>query len=122
VKPSIAFFQTTPPEVAGTVGAVFNSALQLGSALGVAAVTSVQTSVDAKNPGKNYGYAGRAAAFWFALALVGSEALAILLLYRPEQVAVASGDVEAKPVEIENDADIKDEKTVEAEPEEDEAQ
>ncbi|KAG8766136.1 hypothetical protein FRC16_007762, partial [Serendipita sp. 398] len=46
---SIAIFHYTPPSVAGTVGAVFNCALQLGSAVGLAAVSSITTSVDEKS-------------------------------------------------------------------------
>ncbi|KDQ19194.1 hypothetical protein BOTBODRAFT_486258 [Botryobasidium botryosum FD-172 SS1] len=77
---SIAFFKNTPPEVAGTVGAVFNSALQLGSALTVATVTSIQTSVNAK-PGKAGGYSGTAASFWFILAFTGVEIIGVLVFY-----------------------------------------
>ncbi|KAG8812525.1 hypothetical protein FRC18_002899 [Serendipita sp. 400] len=40
---SIALFAYTPPSVAGTVGAVFTCALQLGSAVGLAAVLSITT-------------------------------------------------------------------------------
>jgi hypothetical protein len=94
---SIAFFQTTPPEVAGTVGAVFNAALQLGSALGVSALTSVQTSIDAKYPGTNHGYAGRVAAFWFAVALIGVQGIAVLVFYKPDRKVTV--DVEAKVVD-----------------------
>jgi hypothetical protein len=88
---SIAFFQTTPPEVAGTVGAVFNCALQLGGALGVACITSIQTSVDRKHPTKLNGYAGRAAAFWFILALVSILFIATLVFYKTVR---PKGDIE----------------------------
>jgi MFS family permease len=66
---NIAMFRTTPPTLAGTVGAVFNSALQLGSAVGLACLTSIQTSVESKHGGFE-AYNGRAAAFWFLLACV----------------------------------------------------
>ena len=56
--------------MAGTVGAIFNGALQLGSAVGIAAVSSIEQSVEAKN-GDPSGYAGRAAAFWFLLGIIG---------------------------------------------------
>ncbi|KDQ19195.1 hypothetical protein BOTBODRAFT_28684 [Botryobasidium botryosum FD-172 SS1] len=78
---SIAFFKNTPPEVAGTVGAVFNAALQLGSALAVAAITSIQTSIDAR-PGNEGGYSGTAASFWFILALTSVEIVGVLVFYR----------------------------------------
>jgi hypothetical protein len=92
----VAIFQTTPPELAGTVGAAFNSALQLGAALGEAAMTSIQTSVDDKNPGKMNGFAGRSAAFWFTLALVVVETVVVAVFYRPSRNITAQvGDVEA---------------------------
>ncbi|KAF7796428.1 hypothetical protein EIP86_007605 [Pleurotus ostreatoroseus] len=54
--------------MAGTVGAIFNGALQLGSAVGISAVSSIETSIEEKN-GDPTGYKGRAAAFWFMLAI-----------------------------------------------------
>lgn len=53
--------------MAGTVGAIFNGALQLGSAVGLSVVTSIQTSVEKKHGGPT-SYSGRAAVFWFVLA------------------------------------------------------
>jgi hypothetical protein len=44
----IAIFFYTPSSEAGTVGAVFTCALQLGSAVGIAAVASITSSVDKK--------------------------------------------------------------------------
>lgn len=72
--------------MAGTVGAIFNSALQLGSAVGSAAVTSIQTSIAAK-PGQGGadGYQGRAAAFWFLFAVIVVEAIAVLVFYQPQR-------------------------------------
>lgn len=67
--------------MAGTVGAIFNGALQLGSAIGISAVGSIETSVEARNGGSE-SYAGRAAAFWFLLAIVCIEFLALLVFYR----------------------------------------
>ena len=69
--------------MAGTVGAIFNGALQLGSAVGLAAVSSIQTSVEATHGGTT-NYAGRAAAFWFVLAVVCVELLSLLVFYRIE--------------------------------------
>jgi hypothetical protein len=90
---SVAFFQNTPRDVAGTVGAVYNAALQLGSGLGLAALTSIQTSIDQKSPTANHGYAGRAAAFWAVLGVIGVEAAAIAIFYRTDQRSTSS-DVE----------------------------
>lgn len=67
--------------MAGTVGAIFNGALQLGSAVGLAAVSSIETSVEKKTGGPTV-YAGRAAAFWFVLAIICVEAISVLVFYR----------------------------------------
>lgn len=70
--------------MAGTVGAIFNSALQLGSAVGSAAVTSIETSVAAQpGHGGPNGYQGRAAAFWFLFSVVVVEIIAVLVFYQP---------------------------------------
>ncbi|EIN04998.1 MFS general substrate transporter, partial [Punctularia strigosozonata HHB-11173 SS5] len=79
---NIAIFRTTPSRMAGTVGAIFNGALQLGSAVGIAAVTSVESSVEEKSSRGFEGYEGRAAAFWFVLGIVGLETISILVFYR----------------------------------------
>lgn len=81
---SIAIFETTPSSMAGTVGAIFNGALQLGGALGMAAMTSIETSVERVNGGF-YGYSGRAAAFWFLFAILAIQALAVLIFYRSQR-------------------------------------
>lgn len=70
--------------MAGTVGAIFNAALQLGAAVGIAAVGQIESSQDAKK-GKPDSYAGRAAAFWFLLAILGVEWLALLLFYHVDR-------------------------------------
>ena len=77
---NIAIFRTSPASMAGTVGAIFNGALQLGSAVGIAAVDSLQASVQEQQPGKPY--AGQRAAFWFLLGVVGVEVLAMAVFYR----------------------------------------
>ncbi len=67
--------------MAGTVGAIFNGALQLGSAIGISAVGSIESSVE-KTHGGPEAYAGRAAAFWFLLAIVGAEFISLAVFYR----------------------------------------
>ncbi|KAG1850043.1 hypothetical protein C8R48DRAFT_728005 [Suillus tomentosus] len=52
--------------MAGTVGAIFNGALQFGSAIGLAVASSIETSVEATHGG-SHEYQGRAAVFWFLL-------------------------------------------------------
>ena len=97
---NIAIFQATPPRIAGTVGAMFNCALQLGSAVGAAIITSIQTSVQAKlsveaNEAGPRGYQSRADVFWFVLRVVVIEALSVLVFYRPGQ-----SNAEARPQEL----------------------
>ncbi|EJD50836.1 MFS general substrate transporter [Auricularia subglabra TFB-10046 SS5] len=80
VTANVAIFHNTPDEISGTVGAIFNSALQLGSAVGSAIVQSLMSGVSASHPEDEY--AGRAAAFWFLFALMVVEAGAVLIFYR----------------------------------------
>ncbi|KAI0699480.1 MFS general substrate transporter [Cerioporus squamosus] len=77
---NIAICRTSPPSMAGTVGAIFNGALQLGSAVGVSAVGSIEASVEATHGSQSF--AGRAAAFWFLLAVVAVEFVCMLVFYR----------------------------------------
>jgi len=73
-------YQATPPSIAGTVGAIFNGALQCGSAVGLAAATSLETSVEATHGGSQE-YAGRAAAFWFLLGIAALEFISVSIFY-----------------------------------------
>lgn len=86
VQFSIAIFRSTPTRMAGTVGAMYNSALQLGSAIGTAAVTSIQTSIQSQ-PGKGgpNGYEGRADGLWFLFAVVVIETIAAAIFYKPKR-------------------------------------
>ncbi|KAG1894058.1 major facilitator superfamily domain-containing protein [Suillus fuscotomentosus] len=63
---NVAIFQVAPSSMAGTVGAIFNGALQFGSAIGLAVASSIETSVEAIHGG-SHEYKGRAAVFWFLL-------------------------------------------------------
>ncbi|KAI0740199.1 MFS general substrate transporter [Earliella scabrosa] len=90
---NIAIFRTSPPSMAGTVGAIYNGALQLGSAIGISAVGSIEASVSATHGRQSY--AGRAAAFWFLTGLVGVEAIALLVFYRIDK----EGSVQPDAVE-----------------------
>ncbi|OSD00393.1 MFS general substrate transporter [Trametes coccinea BRFM310] len=98
---NIAIFRTTPASMAGTVGAIFNGALQLGSAVGISAVGSIESSVEATHGGPQ-SYAGRQAAFWFLLAIVGVELLSMLVFYRRSKEGAAQEvDVSAKEKALE---------------------
>ncbi|EED82827.1 predicted protein [Postia placenta Mad-698-R] len=78
---SIALFAVTPPEVAAMVGAMFSSALQLGSAAGTAIVTSIQSTVTQSHGGER-GWSGRAAGLWFLLAVAVAETLGVIVFMR----------------------------------------
>lgn len=98
VLANISIFQTTPPEYAGTVGAVFNSALQLGGAIGSSATTSIQASIDervhANGSFDGTNFQGRAASLWFLLAWVGIVAIGVAVFYKQDKMAAK--DVEGK--------------------------
>ncbi|THH14444.1 hypothetical protein EW146_g5879 [Bondarzewia mesenterica] len=81
---NVAIFRTTPPHMAGIVGAIFNGGLQLGSAVGLAVATSIQSSVSQKHGSPN-DYSGRAAAYWFIFAAAIVSAIAMLFFYHTDQ-------------------------------------
>jgi hypothetical protein len=72
----------------------------LGSAIGLAAITSIQTSIDggeaevhavsAPRPTTHaewtHAYRGRAAAYWFVFAVVVLETLAVLVFFRSHAI------------------------------------
>ncbi|KAB5587840.1 MFS general substrate transporter [Ceratobasidium theobromae] len=95
---NISIFQNTPPEYAGTVGAVFNAALQLGGAIGTSATTSIQASIDERvvRNGTFDGthFQGRAASLWFLLAWIGIGAIGVAIFFK--QNKPAAKDVESK--------------------------
>ncbi|KAJ3993679.1 major facilitator superfamily domain-containing protein, partial [Lentinula boryana] len=77
---NVAVFATTPPEAAGVIGAMFNSALQLGCAAGIAITTSIQTSIQQQGDSVT-SYKGRADGFWFLVAvtaLIGASGLVFM--------------------------------------------
>jgi MFS family permease len=100
---NIAIFRAAPARMAGTVGAIYNGALQLGSAVGIAAASSVESSVERRSPRGFEGYEGRAAAFWFLLGVVSLEALSVLVFYRREGRPVEDEETRVKSVESDRD-------------------
>lgn len=67
--------------MAGTIGAIFNSSLQLGSAVGIAVVTSIQTSIQQKTVNGEFKFTGRADALWFIVSVVAAEVVAMLFFF-----------------------------------------
>lgn len=108
---SIAIFETTPSSMAGTVGAIFNGALQLGSAVGIAAISSIETSVE-RTHGGSESYSGRAAAWWFLVGVVAVEAIAVAMFYRtdsPREIELVESTTTtavSTPVEEKAEADL----------------
>ncbi|EIN04996.1 MFS general substrate transporter [Punctularia strigosozonata HHB-11173 SS5] len=109
---NIAIFRTTPSRMAGTVGAIYNGALQLGSAVGIATVSSVESSVEKKSSRGFDGYEGRAAALWFMLGVVGMETISVLAFYRvgrevadEEEVSQMGNNTELRSSQV--NADLK---------------
>ena len=62
---------------------------QLGSAVGLAAVTSIETSVE-RSHGGFYEYHGRVAVFLFLLGVLAVQTTGILVFYRGRHQAVVS--------------------------------
>jgi hypothetical protein len=80
--------------MSGTVGALFNGALQLGSAVGIAAVTSIESSIEARSPHGAEGFQGRRAAWLFLVAVVATAAISVAVFYRTTKPTLA--DIEEK--------------------------
>ena len=79
--------------MAGVIGAIFNSALQIGGAVGIAAVTSISTNIEKKDgPDGFREFKGRKDGFWFVVAVIGAGILSVLVFYRPERGAVVQSE------------------------------
>jgi len=76
---NIELFAGTPPQMAGTIGATFNCALQLGTAMGSAIVVSIQSSIDSSNGSsvQQFSFVGRAAALWFLVTVTVIEGVMV---------------------------------------------
>lgn len=94
--------------MAGTVGAIFYCGLQLGAAVGIAAVTSIEATVNKRASGDAPGYHGLRAAYWFIFAADAALLVATAIFYRAEvRTTDAGGDHvgpakwgEARPSEL----------------------
>lgn len=69
--------------MAGIVGAIFNCGCELGAALGLAVDTSIETGVEQRHGGAA-GFDGRRAAFYWQIAAVAAEAVAVLVFYEAD--------------------------------------
>jgi len=78
---NIAILQAAPASMAGMAGAIFNGALQVGSAVGLSAFISIQTSVEVTHAGSEE-HNGRTAAFWFLLGIVLVEITCVAYFYQ----------------------------------------
>ncbi|KAF8305932.1 MFS general substrate transporter [Clavulina sp. PMI_390] len=87
---NVAIFMNTPPAMAGVTGAIFNAALQLAVALGVAINTSIVQSIDNKRAGKGetVGFNGIAAGYWFNLAFISVMLVGVIFFYKRERQEV----------------------------------
>ncbi|GBE80918.1 major facilitator superfamily domain-containing protein [Sparassis latifolia] len=94
---SIAIFETTPATMAGIAGALFNCGIELGAAVGLAADTSIESSVE-KSHGGFYEFYGRRATFWWQVATLGVSALAVLVFYRADAKAPPPSEAEREYV------------------------
>jgi len=92
--------------MAGTIGAMFNGALQLGSAVGIAAVTSIEASVE-QSHGGFYQYHGRAAAFWFLLGVLAVQTIGVLVFYRRQS---STSTIRSRNAQVHFNTAVNDEK------------
>lgn len=94
---NIAIFMNTPPEIAGIVGAIFNCALQMGIAIGLAVMASITTSINQQRAakGETVDYEGLKDSFWFTVAFTAFMAFMVLIFYKIKKPVVS--DPEAAP-------------------------
>lgn len=92
--------------MAGVVGAIYNCGMQLGMAVGYAAIGSVQAVVDARNEGYEQKsgvhvdpYAGRRTAFRVLLGFVCLQVLAVAIFMKTGQ-QIKRLDDEKVPVQV----------------------
>jgi hypothetical protein len=64
-------------------------------------VTSIETSIEKHAAGGAHSFAGRRAAFWFLLAVVIAQAIAVAVFYRRSKERVAQADEEQQQQRVE---------------------
>ncbi|KAJ3878286.1 major facilitator superfamily domain-containing protein [Lentinula edodes] len=88
---NIALLAATPPAASGIVSAIFNVALQTGSAIGLAITTSIQTSIEESSiHGGPDGFEGRAAGLAFLATFIGIMTI-LFLFFAKCQVMTVNG-------------------------------
>lgn len=93
--------------MAGVTGAMFNSALQIGSAVGIAAVTSISTNIEKKDgPDGFREFKGRKDGFWFVIAVIGAGILSVLAFYKPERCTVVQSEELGDAVDQDGDLSV----------------
>lgn len=95
VNSNIAILKSTPASEAGVVGAVFNSGLQLGAAIGTSAINTIRTNIANKQPDPATTYKGYAAGWWFCLAVIGAEMIMVLVFFNTKALEGPPADPSA---------------------------
>jgi hypothetical protein len=85
--------------MAGIVGAIFNCALQLGAAVGISAVTSIEYSIERESEGGYSGFDGRRAGYWYMFALAGALFIVIAVFYREKCPKAAEAEAAKLPMQ-----------------------
>ncbi|KAL0958356.1 hypothetical protein HGRIS_000498 [Hohenbuehelia grisea] len=98
---NIMVFRVTPASMAGTVGAIFTAALQLGTAIGIPVISAIQLAVDA--PRASPDFTGRSVAFWVVFG-IGITLTILAGVFYPRKLANTQIDASLKPVNIEEAA------------------
>ncbi|EKM53820.1 uncharacterized protein PHACADRAFT_125786 [Phanerochaete carnosa HHB-10118-sp] len=105
---NIAIFACSPGAMAGIVGAIFNCGCELGASVGLAVDTALEAGVELRHGGFR-AFEGRRATFYWQIAVVALEAVAVLVFYRTgaprnNDVAQAGKDVSGCGTMVEMDA------------------
>ncbi|KAF8305923.1 MFS general substrate transporter [Clavulina sp. PMI_390] len=96
VAANVTILLNTPSEMAGVAGAIYNAALQLAVALGVAINSSIVQSIDMERASHGHlvGYEGIAAGYWFNLGLFGIMLLGVVVFYKASDVVPSKGEID----------------------------
>ncbi|PPQ76871.1 hypothetical protein CVT24_008636 [Panaeolus cyanescens] len=89
VTANVGLLANTPPEISGIVSAMFMAMCQTGGAAGVAIVSSIQASVEARKGGPLV-FDGRAAGLWYLVAFTATMMLLSVVFMTSSKPAVAS--------------------------------